>query len=308
MNMDVEFLQAHQLAQSYESVAKTYFLPVVQWLAQQVSGREKPLLVGINGAQGSGKSTLADLWVHWCQKEAGIRACSVSIDDFYLSRLERKALAEKVHPLFATRGVPGTHDVSAAKVFFQDISARKAPLQVPRFNKAQDDPFPQTQWPVLSEPVDILFFEGWCVGSLPQPPAELAQPINVLEAEEDPEAQWRTYVNTQLAGPYQAWFALLDYLILLEAPSFDCVADWRWHQEEKLRAQLSPDELKNATGLMTRSDIDRFVSFYERITRDNLNRLPDRADFVFSLQKDLSINEMSGRLVRAKSGGGFEFG
>lgn len=318
MNMDVEFLRVHGLSAEYSKLAQRYLLPVVRHLVQHSAAdtpatqehavSKKPLWIGINGAQGSGKSTLADLWVQWCRTVAGIRACSVSIDDFYLTHHDRQQLAATVHPLLATRGVPGTHDVAAGLSFYQDVCAHKTPLAIPRFNKAQDDPFPENQWPVLSAPVDVVFFEGWCVGSLPQSDAQLMQPINALEADEDPQGIWRTYVNAQLAGTYQNWFDLLDYLILLEAPSFDCVAGWRWQQEEKLRARLSPDDLAQANALMDRPAVNRFVSFYERITRDNLARLPARADVVFSLTQDLSIHSIGGRLVRSCSEGEFAFG
>ena len=45
----------------------------------------------------------------------------VSIDDFYLTRAERKKLGEQVHPLMETRGVPGTHDVQMLATCIEDL-------------------------------------------------------------------------------------------------------------------------------------------------------------------------------------------
>jgi D-glycerate 3-kinase len=42
----------------------------------------------------------------------GVSAVVLSLDDFYLTKAARAALAESIHPLFATRGVPGTHDLT----------------------------------------------------------------------------------------------------------------------------------------------------------------------------------------------------
>ena len=66
--------------------------------------------VAIAGGQGSGKSTLAKLLAA-ASELLGRRAICASLDDFYLTHSERRTLAQQIHPLFATRGVPGTHDV-----------------------------------------------------------------------------------------------------------------------------------------------------------------------------------------------------
>ena len=67
----------------------------------------------IAGLQGTGKSTLsaqiADL-----ARGQGRSVVPLSIDDFYLGRAERQRLGREVHPLRATRGAPGTHDVPLA--------------------------------------------------------------------------------------------------------------------------------------------------------------------------------------------------
>ena len=153
--------------------------------------------VGLSGGQGAGKSTLAAL-IAQALALVGRGAAVCSLDDFYLDRRERSKLAREVHPLLATRGPPGTHDVALALAVLDDVLAGRS-TRLPRFDKGRDEPCPRTQWPVAeSESVDRLVFEGWCLGVEPQPEAMLRRPVNWLEAEEDRDGRWRAYVNAAL--------------------------------------------------------------------------------------------------------------
>ena len=97
-----------------------------------------PLLVGLSGCQGSGKSTLVKAIAHVLEDVHHVTAVVLSLDDFYLTKAERESLARHVHPLFATRGVPGTHDVDLLR---QTLSALRTgvPASLPVFDKAVDD-------------------------------------------------------------------------------------------------------------------------------------------------------------------------
>lgn len=231
-----------------------------------------PLVVGICGAQGSGKSTLV---AHLAEQltKAGRRAAWLALDDLYLPRSERQRLAREVHPLLATRGVPGTHDVGLGLVTLAALERGEAAL-LPRFAKALDDPLPQDQWPCAPECCEVLLLEGWCLGARLQ--TDLAAPINALEAEEDPQAVWRSYANAALAGDYQRLFARIDLLVLLAAPDWDVVAKWREQQEQDLRAQGGP-------AVMSPSEVSRFIQHYERLTRWILEEMPSRADLTVRL-------------------------
>src|SRR4029077_10879364 len=77
--------------------------------ARRALGR--PILVGLCGSQASGKSTTAGRLAERLGR-LGARTLVFSIDDFYLTLPERRELARTIHPLLATRGVPGTHDVA----------------------------------------------------------------------------------------------------------------------------------------------------------------------------------------------------
>lgn len=253
------------------------------WIAAQLDpGRT--LIVGINGAQGSGKSTLAAFLQQRLQQTHARHAVVLSIDDFYATRAERQTLASTIHPLLATRGVPGTHDIRMAMQTLRQLRSlgrdqdQSRSLRLPRFVKVDDDRADPRHWPACSGPVDVVLFEGWCVGTPPEDEAALQQPVNRLEADEDADGRWRAHVNRQLGSSYASLFSMLDRLVLLQAPGFEVVHGWRLEQEAGNVAAAG----RTGSG-MSAAALQRFIAHYERLTRHALRLLPARADVVFEL-------------------------
>jgi len=230
-----------------------------------------PLVLGIAGAQGSGKTTLA-AQLERTLAAAGATVAACSLDDFYLSRGRRAELAATVHPLLATRGVPGTHDVAHLESVIHSLG-RPGTVAVPRFDKSADDLLPPAQWRQVQAPVDVLVLEGWCLGAEPEKPGTLQTPVNALEAEEDAAGQWRRYANDALAGQYAALWRHLHGLIFLEVPDLRAVLRWRTEQEQALPR----------TRRMNDAELRRFIAHYERVTRAMLRTLPRRAQWVAGL-------------------------
>ena len=235
------------------------------------------LTVGISGAQGSGKSTLVAALATRLAGE-GVSVATLSLDDLYLGREARRALAAKVHPLFATRGPPGTHDVALGLAVL-DALAKGEPVALPRFDKAMDAAIARADWPNAPRDCQVLLLEGWCLGARPQSEAALIAPVNALEAEEDAQTHWRRHANTALAGEYQQLWARIDRLIFLAAPGWEVVQGWREEQEAALRAKAGAD----APGVMDPAQVARFIQHYERLTRHMLAEMPGRADVVVRL-------------------------
>ena len=166
--MDIHgFLTTHQLPSSYAETAQKWFTPLCEQLLKHQEGAAKPFIVGINGSQGSGKSTLTSFIEYYLSSVHGKQVVSLSIDDFYFDQSQRNALAIKVHPLLATRGVPGTHNIPLALDTLRNLDSGSRTL-LPRFDKATDNPFPTEQWPVIASSPDFIILEGWCVGATPQ--------------------------------------------------------------------------------------------------------------------------------------------
>ena len=272
-------IAAERLPPGYAATVERWWRPLAARIAAWHAAVGRPLIVGINGAQGSGKSTLCRFLEAALLPELGLRPVTVSLDDLYLPRADRLRLATEVHPLMRTRGVPGTHDAALGIALLDDLAAGRDAC-LPQFSKALDDRLPRGDWSSHSGPVDIILFEGWCVGATAQDVAELAIPINTLEREADADVAWRGYVNAKLVGPYADLFSRIDRLVVLQPPNFSSVVRNRLRQEARLR-DIAPD----APGLMDEAGVRRFVSHYERLTRHMFAELAPRADALFALDE-----------------------
>mgnify|MGYP001213046088 FL=1 len=78
----------------------------------------------------------------------------------------------------------------------------------------------------------------------------------------------------------------------MQAPSFDAVFEWRWQQEQRLSKQFQKDHPDQRDPTMSRSEVSDFVLHYQRLTEHALKTLPDRADFVWELATDRSVERM----------------
>jgi D-glycerate 3-kinase len=235
----------------------------------------------IAGLQGSGKSTLA-AQIAKLGSERGIRVAVLSIDDFYLAREQRARLAREVHPLLATRGPPGTHDLGLAMETLATLRAGGT-TRLPRFDKLADDRLPLAQWPKTKPRCDFVLLEGWCLKTPPQTSDELVSPINALERDEDADGSWRRWCNRALANDYPALWRTIDALWFLQGPGFEVVPDWRWQQEQSLQAR------DPAGTAMARPEVERFVQLFERVSRQALRTLPAIADRTVRLDAERSV-------------------
>ena len=253
--------------------------PIEAFVRERLTRATAPIVIGLCGAQGSGKSTIAA-----CLAERIPDTVVLSLDDLYLPLAERQRLAEVVHPLLKTRGVPGTHDVALGEAVLADLRAGR-PVRLPRFDKATDDRAPESTWPLI-EGARLVIFEGWCVGARAQPDEALENPVNALEDDEDPDEIWRRYANGALRGHYQGLFTL-DALVLLAAPDFGAVYRWRIQQEHALAADIASG--RRTGRAMTDAEVARFIQFYQRLSVHILREMPGRADCVVRLDADRRI-------------------
>lgn len=275
------FLSRHQLPKNYLLTIEKWFSPLAAKIANKHQLSNKTLVIGINGAQGSGKTTLADLLVQLFENEFALKTVALSLDDFYYTHQERKHLSQTIHPLLQTRGVPGTHDIALAIKTLQQLTSFEDVCIIPRSNKISDDRYPETHWDKVDSAVDIIIVEGWCFGADAQQNEALLDPVNDLEALEDGDASWRRYVNEQLKELYPKLFSFIDVWLMLKAPSFDCVYQWRLEQELKQRRDHVQEETVDEK-LMSEHDIKRFIKFYQRITEHVLRSLPSKVDYVLN--------------------------
>lgn len=255
-----------------------FYLPLAEHIARLRAAKGSTLTIGIQGPQAAGKSTLTHLLQRVLHDIAGLTVATLSIDDIYLTRAERVELAERVHPLFMTRGVPGTHDVGLGISVLHALT-QSGRTTLPRFDKGQDDRMPKSAWPVSDGPCDVVLFEGLWIGLPPLDDAELREPINTLEAREDVQGIWRLHANRELRDSYPALFAPCELLVHFQVPDFACVKRWRSGAEHAIRARLQAAG-GDTSRVMDDAALARFFDHYERFTLHAMKAMPARADVV----------------------------
>jgi len=297
-NSIINLIKKLELPQQFEHYCSQYFAPVAE-IIDRLARQQSTPVIAINGSQGSGKTTAAIILKTLLETKYAHHVVVLSIDDFYHSKIKRCELSRTLHPLFITRGVPGTHDVSLALETIKQIRmiAEGDSVLIPRFDKATDDRKPKQQWDKVTGPVSVIIFEGWCVASPALEEASLSEPINELECVEDKNGAWRQSYNLFLQNEYQRLFNEINWLLMLKAPDFDCVYQWRLLQEQKLKKSLISTAQEHKAELLDEQQLKRFIQHYQRITEHNLVTIPERANAVITLDEqhqmtDLVLNDL----------------
>ena len=258
------------------------------WIEKKYTEKKRTLFLGLSGGQGSGKTTVSEILKIILKNFFNREVYISSIDDFYKTLNERKKLSNKIHPLFKTRGVPGTHDTDLIKKFFNIIKINKfKKIKLPKFDKSKDDRFKKKYFYKIKKKPEIVILEGWCVGAKPQSNFLIKRPINILEQKEDKDLIWRKNVNENLKKDYKRLFSMIDHFIFMKIPNFKMVFKWRLLQENKLKKKLHAKQK-----IMSYNKIKRFIMFYERITLQMFKDLPYIANVVLHLNTKHRIKKI----------------
>lgn len=250
-------------------------------LAGDLKGRpDRPFILGVSGGQGAGKSTLCAR-VSYLLAADGLRCLTLALDDFYLPKATRAALADTIHPNCMTRGVPGTHDIALLNETLSALRQATPDMQTPLpvFSKSHDDRLPPTQWQAFTGRPDIILLEGWCVGGRTAFMADRAP--TAWEQETDPQAIWKEWTLRQAASYEPIWDSC-DATMLLRQESFDAVIDSRWLQEQDNAAQSGVWQFED------RQAVAAFCAHYESWTLAIWQHLPATA--AYTIIRDQSFN------------------
>ena len=254
----------------------TNIFPIIEYIVY--SNKTKFL---ISGSQGIGKSTLIKILKTSIEKYFDKKIIALSLDDYYLSKNDRLKLSKKIHPLFKTRGVPGTHDIKKLKKNLDDFQKSNYPIYTPIFDKLIDDRSNKIRKEIIKK--DILILEGWCCACPPLDKKFLKKNINDLEKSKDKDRIWRNYINKNLIYEYKKIFKIFDKIIFLKAPSFDFVLSWRLKQE-RMNNSKSINNKK-----MNKKEILQFILHYEKLTRWMIRELPKFSNLVIHIDKNQKI-------------------
>ena len=235
----------------------------------------------IAGSQGSGKSSLSKLIKLYLEKFCYKSVVIISMDDFYLSKNQRTQLSKNIHPLFLTRGVPGTHDLELMNKKIKQIFNKEFPIYLPIFDKVSDTR-KRTYKKVLK--ADVIIFEGWCAGAQPVDQNYLHKNFNNLEKHKDKNFIWRNSYNKYL-NEYQKLFSQFNFFIYFQFNQWDHVLNWKYKQELELR------DKKKDLGL--KKYLREFIQYYEKVSKWMHLKVPKYCNILIKLdahQKIKSIN------------------
>ena len=239
-----------------------YYLPVYVWCEEQRkehvrrrgSGKRAPLVLGISAPQGCGKSTLCEQLESLFEYK-GLRAASVSIDDFYLTREDHVKMSGKHagNRILETRGNAGTHDVKLGTKTLRALKAGDSgTIALPRYDKSafqgKGDRADPTTWPTVEGPVDVVLFEGWMLGFAPVPDKEAARVDPDLEV-----------VNGFLKAYKNAWDQYCDSWLIIKVANPEFSHKWRLEAEKRMRAAGKPA----MTDEEVEAFVDRFMPAYK---------------------------------------------
>ncbi len=257
------FLQVHsqiwQLCRSFGFSADdsiyyrlwTLWLPLARQLARQQKQLQRPLIQGILGGQGTGKTTLAKV-ITKILEHLGLSSVAISIDDLYKTYAERQKLRQEDSRLI-WRGPPGTHDVELGITILDQFlqPERVEPILVPRFDKSAFNGAGDRTNSEKTDPVDIILFEGWFVGTRPVARSAFETPLPPITTPED--RLFALDSNERLKAYLPLW-SKLDRLLVLYPVDYRLSQQWRKEAEQKMIAT-------GKTG-MTEAEIEKFVEYY----------------------------------------------
>jgi D-glycerate 3-kinase len=279
-----------------QAVAKLVVPRVIQHIQER--GRKKskaPFIMCLSGLQGSGKSTWAGLLAAILKYEYAFKVVSFSLDDLYpnhegLVKIRNDNLGNS---LLRMRGQPGTHDeILALRIF--DLLKSGSDFKVPVFDKSkfngEGDRVPEEEWEVVlaDPPIDIVIFDGWCVGFQSLSEEELIEKWRAAKeerpAEDENERKGFTtkmlrktpfdhvkVINSNLLR-YNKTFLnprMFNYFIHLDTAKIVNVYRWRLDQEHKRW---------ETRGIgMTDEEVIRFVQGYMPSYELYLERLQRKA-------------------------------
>ena len=197
--------------------------------------------------------------------------------DLYLPHTEMRAVAE-AHPHFPLlqgRGQPGTHDVALGAHLLQALR-RNERVSVPVYDKSahggEGDREPMLR--ALPYPVDVVLFEGWCLGFQSRARDDLARAL----ADAGPHTSYAScsidelaWISAELHRWETDWYPLLDAVVQFVphaeggASPWSLVYPWRLEAEHAMKARNGGHGMSDE---QVWAFVQRYLPSYELFSHD----------------------------------------
>ncbi|KOS14001.1 hypothetical protein Malapachy_3862 [Malassezia pachydermatis] len=201
--------------------------------------------------------------------------------DLYLphDQLTAVALRYPTNPLLHGRGQPGTHDVDIGTKILQDFRDNASTIRIPVYDKSAHEGLGDRlpSWHVIEGAVDIVLFEGWCLGfhsvpmSVLQRTMEVAKDVTPAPAYAAYTLQDVSLINQELAVWEQAWYPLLDAFIQLYPITPPGTSPWSLVYAWRLEAEHTMKQRNGGHGMtdeQVKAFVQRYLPSYELFTLD----------------------------------------
>lgn len=188
----------------------------------------------------------------------------------------------RAHPTYSLlqgRGQPGTHDVQVGERILRAFRTdANDTVSLPVYDKSAHGGAGDRRavWKCVNRPVDVVLFEGWCLGFRSLSETELAQMYEegksrfseMREEDAKDRAEFTAcgldelrFVNEQLQGWEQIWYPLLDVFVQFVPVAQDGASPWSLIYPWRLEAEHKMKRTNGGRG-MTDEQVYAFVKRY----------------------------------------------
>lgn len=278
-------------------------------------------VVGITGLQGSGKSFWASSLASTLRKHDGLKVIDVSLDDFYYAHADLVKVRQSNcrNALLRMRGQPGTHDIALVLRFFESLRSTAGHIKVPSFDKSkfggEGDRVPEDQWAIVpaDPPIDVVIFEGWCIGFQALATDELQRVWQAAQVRTEPKPTTSEeyivntlplydfedlkIVNDALQSYNETFMGQGDFDVMVHLDTDDLrnVYQWRMQQEEELLRKTGQGMTQQGVVNFVRGYMVSYELYLERLRKEKFTTAVDFGSHIRvvidSRRQVLSIDE-----------------
>ena len=273
-----------------------------------------PFILALTGLQGSGKSTWTNALVTTLRGKYNYSTINISLDDLYLDRDDLVSLRERDPPnkLLQTRGQPGTHDKALSLQFFRSIMDPSEYTLLPSFDKAlfngEGGRVPRENWERIpaKHTIDIVIFEGWCVGFQPLEEDQLrsrwCEAAEVQNKSYYPTQTLKDHsigdlleVNDHLRGYCELFMGPchLDYLVHLDTDDLANVYEWRIQQEHTLWKAKNKGMSDESVFKFVKGYMPAYELYLDQLREGFFGDGGDKGQLRMVLDRERKINKIS---------------